>query len=64
MQFTAHVIVNNEKVKVLARPAKHHICLKLRTSGTDGQFLEDESIFLSEESEHFQSLKAGETISM
>jgi hypothetical protein len=43
MQFSGYVIVNGEKIKVLARVSKTYHSLKSRKSGKEGYFLENES---------------------
>ena len=62
MQFSGHVIANNQKVKVLVRTKKTYVSLKLRERGVDGHFLEDESIYLSQEIEQLELLKSGKVI--
>ncbi len=64
MQFSGHVIVNEEKITVLVRTSAYYVSLKLKTSGKDGHFLEDESIYLSEpdSAKVVELLKSGKVI--
>ncbi|MDJ0570311.1 MAG: hypothetical protein QNJ53_14890 [Pleurocapsa sp. MO_192.B19] len=62
MQFSGHVIVNGEKIKVLARVSSTNHSLRIRQSGSDGQFLEDEAVWLSEDTQALSALKSGQTI--
>ena len=47
MQDLAHLVVNGREILVLRRPVKNGVALKLRKSGPKGQYLEDESAYLS-----------------
>lgn len=51
MQDLAHLIVNGREILVLRRPRKYGVALKLRKSGSKGQYLEDESAYLSIDNE-------------
>ena len=62
MQFSGHVIINKQKIKVLVRTTKTYVSLKLRNSGDDGHFLADESIYLGQEPKQVELLKSGEVI--
>ena len=62
MQFSGYVVVNGEKIKVLARISNTNHSLKIRKSGKEGFFLEDESEWLSEDGRAFANLKSGQTI--
>lgn len=62
MQFSGHVIVKGEKIKILLRVSRTNHTLKIRKSGMEGQFLEDESVWLSEDVQAFTALKSGQTI--
>lgn len=64
MQFSAHLVINGETVKVLVRESKTRRQLKLRNTGTAGVFLEDESRFLAEDDERIQLLKEGNVVSL
>ena len=62
MKISGHVLVNGEKVKVLLLTSRTSHCLKLRTSGKDGNLLEDESSWLTDDKEAFLRLKSGESL--
>lgn len=62
MQLHGYVIVKGEKIKVLVRSSSSYHALKIRQSGSDGQFLKVESVFLSENSQALSALKSGKTI--
>ena len=62
MQTRGYLIVNNQKVLILVRNKKYGRALKLRLTGTDGNFFEDESYFLSKNKEIFEKLLSGEVI--
>lgn len=62
MQDAAHLLVHGEKILVLRRFMKHGVKLKLRISGQDGMFLEDESLFLEENLHRLDEIKAGKTV--
>lgn len=62
MQFSAFLLVRGEKILVLVRATKTRHYLKLRLSGTDGNHLIDESIYLEENDDLLQDLKIGKTI--
>lgn len=64
MQFLAHLIVDSEKVKILVQETKTRRRLKLRLTGDLGVLLDEESAFLQENQSLFQSLKAGEVVSL
>jgi len=49
MHYPAHLIINNnKKIKVLVRNYKTYKSFKIRKSGFDGIFMEEESKFLSQ----------------
>ena len=54
----------NEKIKVLWRytSGSTYVSFKLRKTGTDGNHLIDEEIFLNENPDFLDRLKAGEVI--
>ena len=62
MQFSGHIIVNNQKILVLARTTQTYVSKKLKNSGSEGHFLADESIDLCQEPEQVELLKSGEVI--
>ncbi|MBA7554162.1 hypothetical protein ES705_46774 [subsurface metagenome] len=62
MQTHGYVIVKNQKILVLVRNKKYSRALKLRYTGADGNFFEDESIFLSEDKKILARLLAGKVI--
>ena len=64
MQTIGHLKLNGEIIKVLLRPnfAGHYVALKIRKSGSDGQYLSDESIYLQECPEKVSELKSGKVI--
>jgi ASC-1-like (ASCH) protein len=48
MQYPAYLIVNNKKIKVLVRDYETYKSFKIRKSGFDGIFMEEESKYLSQ----------------
>ena len=64
MQTHGYLIVNKQKILVLVRDKKYSHILKLRFSGTDGNFFEDESYFLTKDKNIFNKLLAGEVINI
>jgi hypothetical protein len=64
MQDTAHLIVNSQKILVLRRAnfAACDVSLKIRKSGKDGMFLQDESIYLEGEPDVLKELQDGKVI--
>lgn len=69
MQTSGFFLVNGQKIKVLARmplkPRKDgafYKSFKMRASGQDGVFFEDESNYLEEEPAVLQRLYSGEVI--
>jgi len=66
MQDVAHVIVSGEKILVLRRPNFHTglVSLKLRKSGSDGIYLQDESLYLEGDGDVLSMLKNGQVIKL
>jgi hypothetical protein len=66
MQTTGHIIINREKIKVLVRlcSKREALLLKIRETGKDGTFFQDESDFLSDNPAVLDELKNGRTISL
>jgi len=64
MQTHGHLIINNQKILVLVRNKKYGCALKLRLTGKDGNFFEDESYFLSKNKERFDRLLSGDVINV
>ena len=64
MQTHGYLIVNNQKVLILVRAKKYSRALKLRLTGTDGTFFEEESYFISKNKEIFEKLLSGEVIDL
>ena len=62
MQIHGHLIINNQKILVLVRHKKYGRALKIRLTGKDGNFFEDESYFLLKNKEVFDRLLSGEVI--
>lgn len=62
MQTHGYIIVENQKILVLVRNKKYSRVLKIRYTGVDGNFFEDESICLSEDKKTFTRLLAGKVI--
>lgn len=62
MQTHGYIIVENQKILVLVRNKKYSRVLKIRYTGVDGNFFEDESIYLSEDKKTFTRLLAGKVI--
>ena len=63
-QQLAHVVVQGKKILVLLRPARLHVSLKLRKSGPDGMYLEDESKHLEENNSQLDKLLTGKVIKL
>lgn len=67
-QQLGHVIVDTKKIKILYRVCHKkdsgYVSIKLRKSGKDGDYLDSESIFLSDSPEHLERLEAGETLKL
>jgi hypothetical protein len=65
MQKLSHIIVNGEKIKVLVRQKNYYsINMKIRNSGSDGDFLKAESEFLQENPNLLNDLKKGIIITL
>ena len=65
MQDTAHLLVNGQKILVLRRSNfRVHVSLKIRRSGKDGMFLEDESGYLENEPDALKELLEGKVIKL
>ena len=67
MQSTGYIYINNKKILVLIREAGNskngfYRSLKIRKTGKDGIFLEDESIFLKNRQGLLKKLLNGEVI--
>lgn len=64
MQDTAHLKINGQTILVLRRVniAACDVSLKIRKSGKDGMFLEDESIYLENEPEVLKELQDGKVV--
>ena len=62
MQTYGYLKINNRKVLILVRNKKYGRALKLRLTGKDSNFFEDESYFLSKNKEIFDRLLSGEVI--
>ena len=66
MQFAGYVRIDDKTVKVLCRPYKTGVRLKVRHSGKAGRFLEGESKYLNlpTSSETVDRLLAGVVINL
>jgi hypothetical protein len=66
MQLIGHVKINNEIILLLIRPNPNrcYVVLKARHSGAKGIHLDDEAIYLRENPDILQRLRAGETIKL
>lgn len=63
MQTTGHIIINNEKIKLLVRTSKGLTFLKIRKTGKDGFFLDHMQNYLTDyNKEALKRLLEGETI--
>jgi hypothetical protein len=69
MQSTGYILDDQtgEKILVLMRQSNNrrtatHRSFKRRVSGKEGNYFEDESIFLNERRDRLELLKAGQTI--
>ena len=62
MQIHGYLIINNQKVLILVRNKKYGRALKLRLTGADGNFFEEESYFLSRNKDTFKRLSSGKVI--
>ena len=63
-QTCGYLTINNQKVLILVRSKKYGCALKLRLTGKDGNFFEDESYFLSKNKEIFDRLLSGKVINI
>ena len=65
MQDIAHLVVKGQKILVLRRSNfSYHVALKIRNSGKDGIFLQDESNYLETEPEALKELLDGKVIKL
>jgi len=64
MQTHGHLIIDNQKILVLVRNRKYGCALKLRHTGKDGNYFEDESCYLSQNKEMFDRLLSGKVINI
>jgi len=64
MQDHAHVVINGEKIKVLRRAVSTGVYLKIRTSGSDGMYLPDESVYLTTDMVKLEKLRSGAVITL
>jgi len=62
MQFTGHLFVNGDKLKVLVRTAPTYHSLKLRKSGADGWHMQEEERFLAGNPDHLIRLLKGQVV--
>lgn len=67
-QQLGHIIVHAKTIKVLYRVCHKkdsgYVSIKIRKSGENGDYLDSESIFLSNSPEHLKRLEAGETLKL
>ncbi|GAI95110.1 unnamed protein product [marine sediment metagenome] len=47
MQTHGYLMIKDKKILILVHPKKYFNALKLRFTGSDGNYFKDESIFLS-----------------
>ena len=69
MQTHGYLMINNQKILVLERGIKidtklYGRALKLRHTGKDGNYFEDESCYLSQNKEMFDRLLSGKVINI
>jgi len=64
MQTHGYLMINDQKILVLARNKRYGRAFKKRFAGTDGTFFEDESCFLSKNKEIFDRLLLGKVINI
>lgn len=64
MQTHGYLMINNQKVLILVQNKKYSQALKLRLTGMDGNFFEDESCFMSQNQELFEKLLSGEVVNI
>lgn len=64
MQTIGYLEIYEEKILVLVRQKKYTRQLKIRKSGQDGVFFEDESLYLQNNPEMLLRLKLGQVIEL
>lgn len=64
MQAHGYLMIDDQKILILVRNKKYSRALKLRLTGKDGFFFEDESYFLSKNKEISDRLLSGEVINI
>lgn len=65
MQGIGHILIGEEKIKVLWRTdSKTYVALKLRKTGDDGICFTDESLYLAGNSEVLKKLREGQVIKL
>ena len=64
MQTLGYLMVNNQKVLVLVRSKKYSRIFKLRLTGKDGDFFDEESYFMSKNKEFFEKLLSGKVVDL
>ena len=62
MQQAGYIKIGDEKILVLVRHCRYGRQFKIRKSGKDGIFMEDESLYLKERPDLIRKLKAGNII--
>jgi hypothetical protein len=64
MQYIGYLLINKEKIKVLVKEGQAYRSLKIRETGSDGNFLQRESDQLSNYPSVIRELKMGRQISV
>jgi hypothetical protein len=62
MQTHGYLMIKDKKILILIHSKKYTHALKLRFTGSDGNYFEEESIFLSENKKILDNLLAGKVI--
>jgi len=62
MQTHGYLMIKDKKILILVRSRKYSRALKLRFTGSDGNYFEEESIFLSENKKILDNLLTGNVI--
>jgi len=63
-QYIGYLLINKEKIKVLVKEGKTYRSLKIRETGSDGNFLQRESDLFSNYPSMIRELKMGRQISV
>ena len=62
MQTYGYLMIKDKKILILVRSKKYSRALKIRFTGSDGNYFEEESIFLSKNKKILDNLLTGNVI--